>query len=244
MFTSRPCILIFDSLSGASRSRVVATLRDYLSCEYKEKFPNLPVKQFNKNNMFGNCVKVPQQNNFTDCGLFLLQYVEEFFKNPIKDFRLPIKHLHNWFDTILVTKKREEIANILKDFTKKLNPDSDIELPEIELPTKDGKIIDTEDSFEEAFQDEDYEPDEEELDTSAEKTFESLKASENGNGVNANPKPAPKDQTSDKNVSSSSQGETKGTTRYIGKKRSLDKASSSEEANSSGSVKTPKLSED
>lgn len=33
----RPCILIFDSLAGTSRSRVVATLRDYLTCEYHVK---------------------------------------------------------------------------------------------------------------------------------------------------------------------------------------------------------------
>lgn len=73
----RPCILIFDSLAGASRSRVVATLRDYLSCEYKAK---LGVdKVFNKDVIKGACPKVPQQTNFTDCGLYLLQYVESFF---------------------------------------------------------------------------------------------------------------------------------------------------------------------
>ncbi|EAT47498.1 AAEL001372-PB [Aedes aegypti] len=75
----QPIILIFDSLTGASRSRVVATLRDYLTCEYKSKMPNKPAKIFNKTNMPGHCVKVPQQNNFTDCGLYLLQYVEHFF---------------------------------------------------------------------------------------------------------------------------------------------------------------------
>ena len=75
----QPCILIFDSLSGAARSRVVATLRDYLTCEYKVKMPEKPPKVFTKQNMPGHCVKVPQQNNFTDCGLYLLQYVEHFF---------------------------------------------------------------------------------------------------------------------------------------------------------------------
>lgn len=58
---------------------MVATLRDYLTCEYKSKMPNKPPKIFNKTNMPGHCVKVPQQNNFTDCGLYLLQYVEHFF---------------------------------------------------------------------------------------------------------------------------------------------------------------------
>lgn len=78
VFFSRPCILIFDSLAGASRSRVVATLRDYLSCEYKAKMGS--EKVFTKDVIKGACPKVPQQTNFTDCGLYLLQYVEQFFK--------------------------------------------------------------------------------------------------------------------------------------------------------------------
>lgn len=73
-----PCILIFDSLAGASRARVVATLRDYLSCEYVAKLGEEQI--FSKNTIKGACPKVPQQSNFTDCGLYVLQYVESFFK--------------------------------------------------------------------------------------------------------------------------------------------------------------------
>lgn len=36
-------------------------------------------KVFTKDVIKGACPKVPQQTNFTDCGLYLLQYVEEFF---------------------------------------------------------------------------------------------------------------------------------------------------------------------
>lgn len=159
----QPIILIFDSLTGASRSRVVATLRDYLTCEYKSKMPNKPPKVFNKTNMPGHCVKVPQQNNFTDCGLYLLQYVEHFFLDPIKDYRMPIK-LHDWFDTLVVTKKREDISNLLKELIQKHNPDV-LPLPEIKFPTLNGKlIIDPDEHFndaefeEEDMDDEDYVP--------------------------------------------------------------------------------------
>lgn len=75
----RPCILIFDSLAGASRNRVVATLRDYLTCEYRTKIKLPADHQYDKTNLPGSTVKVPQQTNFTDCGLYLLQYVEHFF---------------------------------------------------------------------------------------------------------------------------------------------------------------------
>lgn len=70
--------MIFDSLAGASRARVVATLRDYLSCEYVAKMGN--EKVFSKDTIKGASLKVPQQSNFTDCGLYVLQYVESFFK--------------------------------------------------------------------------------------------------------------------------------------------------------------------
>ncbi|XP_061398907.1 uncharacterized protein LOC133334608 [Musca vetustissima] len=138
----QPLILIFDSLAGASRSRVVATLRDYLTCEYKIKMADASLHTFNKDNMPGHCVKVPQQNNFTDCGLYLLQYVEQFFKDPIRDYRVPIKQLANWFDTLTVTKKREDISNLIQSLMDERNgPNNKIILPEIPFPTLNGQLV-------------------------------------------------------------------------------------------------------
>lgn len=135
----QPCILIFDSLAGASRSRVVATLRDYLTCEYKVKMGK--EKLFTKDVIKGSCVKVPQQTNFTDCGLYLLQYVEHFFMEPIKDYYLPITQLKTWFDEHTVTRKREDICILIRSLM--MESDKDIEmLPEIMLPTKNGFLVD------------------------------------------------------------------------------------------------------
>ncbi|XP_063701082.1 uncharacterized protein LOC134831309 [Culicoides brevitarsis] len=148
----QPCILIFDSLCGTSRSRVVATLRDYLTCEYRAKNANAnPPIVFTKDNLPGHCLKVPQQNNFTDCGLYLLQYVEEFYANPIKDWRLPIKGLQNWFDALTVTKKREDISKLLEELIQKHEPQN-LPLPILEFPTKDGVLIEMDETaeFEEA----------------------------------------------------------------------------------------------
>ncbi|XP_026847514.1 uncharacterized protein LOC6601672 isoform X3 [Drosophila persimilis] len=137
----QPLILIFDSLAGASRSRVVATLRDYLTCEYRVKKPDAQAHVFNKDNMPGHCVKVPQQNNFTDCGLYLLQYVEQFFAEPIRDYRLPIKQLTNWFDFITVTKKREDISNLIQKLMDETNIQQRLILPVIEFPTLNGQLV-------------------------------------------------------------------------------------------------------
>lgn len=154
-----PCILIFDSLLGAQRNRVVATLRDYLTVEYKTKYPNSPPRIYNKTNIFANQVKVPQQTNFTDCGLFLLQYVEQFFKDPVKDFRLPIK-LQNWFPVETVTRKREDIAKLIDQLIRRTTPEG-VELPPIEFPTKDGKILDQSEDQAEQNAFEEYVPTEE-----------------------------------------------------------------------------------
>ncbi|XP_062135947.1 sentrin-specific protease 6 isoform X2 [Drosophila sulfurigaster albostrigata] len=158
----QPLILIFDSLAGASRSRVVATLRDYLTCEYKVKKPDAQAHIFNKDNMPGHCVKVPQQNNFTDCGLYLLQYVEQFFKEPIKDYRLPIKQLTNWFDYLTVTKKREDIAQLIQQLMDESNGNQRLILPVIEFPTLNGQLVEYPEETESAeFEEEEGHDDEE-----------------------------------------------------------------------------------
>ena len=74
----RPCILIFDSLATGSRARVAATLRDYLQCEYDAKVKG--DRRFDKDSVKGCCPRVPQQPNFSDCGIFVLQYCESFFE--------------------------------------------------------------------------------------------------------------------------------------------------------------------
>ncbi|XP_022215278.2 uncharacterized protein LOC111069497 isoform X2 [Drosophila obscura] len=158
----QPLILIFDSLAGASRSRVVATLRDYLTCEYRIKKPDAQAHVFNKDNMPGHCVKVPQQNNFTDCGLYLLQYVEQFFAEPIRDYRLPIKQLTNWFDFLTVTKKREDIANLIQKLMDDTNNQQRLILPVIEFPTLNGQLVEYPEETESAeFEEEEGHEDEE-----------------------------------------------------------------------------------
>lgn len=97
--------------------------------------------------MNNNCailfLQCPLQSNATDCGLFVIEFLEQFLiKAPIKDFRSPID-LSDWFDPKIILKKRESIANILKDLIlkdKKLLP----ELPPISFSddSEDVEIID------------------------------------------------------------------------------------------------------
>ncbi|KYN15110.1 Sentrin-specific protease 7 [Trachymyrmex cornetzi] len=133
-----PCILIFDSLGGANYSSVFTTLRDYLSCEYVVKFG--VEKTFSKDTIKGAYPKVPRQSNYTDCGLYLLQYVESFFKDPIKDYTLPIKILETWFEEMVILRKREELSNLIIKLMNNTKGNKPINLPTITFPTKNGKL--------------------------------------------------------------------------------------------------------
>lgn len=70
---------MFDSLGGEKESEM-NMIRDYLNYEYAAKMPDDSGFKFDTVNMPGQSVRVPHQPNMADCGLFLLQNVEQFFK--------------------------------------------------------------------------------------------------------------------------------------------------------------------
>ncbi|KAL9043321.1 MAG: hypothetical protein Q9214_003488 [Letrouitia sp. 1 TL-2023] len=79
---NRPCIITFDSL-GTPHFATIRILKDYLQEEARDKRPEM---EFDDNELKGMTAKqIPQQDNFCDCGLFLLGYMEKFFDDP-KDF--------------------------------------------------------------------------------------------------------------------------------------------------------------
>ncbi|XP_017157588.1 sentrin-specific protease 6 [Poecilia reticulata] len=106
----QPCILIMDSLRGPARSNVVKTLREYLEVEWEVRHASQ--RGFGKEVMKGSSPRVPQQDNFSDCGVYVLQYVESFFENPIPSFHLPM-NLSDWFPQQRMKTKREEIKELI-----------------------------------------------------------------------------------------------------------------------------------
>ncbi|CAF1191597.1 unnamed protein product [Adineta steineri] len=106
-----PAIIIFDSLRIASKNRVAATLREFLQVEYDHK-KALPVgslarKLFNMNTMPTIEAAVPQQRNYSDCGLYILQYIESYFTHLTSTFT-------NWCEKNLKgSTKRKEILTVI-----------------------------------------------------------------------------------------------------------------------------------
>ncbi|XP_067310676.1 sentrin-specific protease 7 [Pseudorasbora parva] len=105
-----PCILIMDSLTCSGRASVVQILQEYLQEEWKVKMGSQ--QSFGKEAMKGWSPLVPQQDNFTDCGIYVLQYVESFIKDPPQTFHNNMD-LNGWFSRRTVKRKREIIKRLI-----------------------------------------------------------------------------------------------------------------------------------
>ena len=84
-------ILHFDSLSLGRARTVAAQLSVYINAERKQdpdcRIATIPFVE----------VKVPQQTNGSDCGLYLLRFVEKFLEAPVTDLRTSRLHRPLWF---------------------------------------------------------------------------------------------------------------------------------------------------
>ncbi|XP_034431043.1 sentrin-specific protease 7 isoform X1 [Hippoglossus hippoglossus] len=118
----RPCILIMDSLKPSLHERVFKLLREYLQSEWEVRRGS--TREFSPDQMKGSHCQVPRQDNSSDCGLYLLQYVESFLKDPVVHFDLPLR-LERWFPRQQVRRKRDEIRDLVLNLYRWQNLDSD-----------------------------------------------------------------------------------------------------------------------
>ena len=79
---TKPVILVLDSI-GSSRGGTVRVLKDYLREEARTKRGGMEIDD---GQIQGINAKVPQQSNYSDCGLFLLGYVAKFLEDDPRDF--------------------------------------------------------------------------------------------------------------------------------------------------------------
>uniref|UniRef100_A0A8C7YMB2 Ubiquitin-like protease family profile domain-containing protein n=1 Tax=Oryzias sinensis TaxID=183150 RepID=A0A8C7YMB2_9TELE len=96
--------------NSVEAERVVKLLRDYLQSEWEVRRGSL--RDFGPDQMKSSNCKVPLQDNSSDCGLYLLQYVECFLKDPVVHFDLPLQ-LQQWFPRQQVRRKRDEIRDLI-----------------------------------------------------------------------------------------------------------------------------------
>ena len=129
--TKRPIMIILDSLEDGLKSSVCVNLRSYLSMEWRAKMGS--EREFSVETMPAYCPRIPQQTNLTDCGLFLLQYVESFFLNPLTNYSRPLKSLASWFPEDCIKTKRFSVASIIRELSAEYQTKANIQFPNLDF---------------------------------------------------------------------------------------------------------------
>jgi len=129
-----PFMIVLDSMGG-NKTAAVSNIRHYLAAEWKAKMcgeNDEDEYEFTSKQMRTIRPLKPEQENYSDCGIYLLQYIEKIFQS-VGQFYWPgaIQDLSNWFSIDEVVKKRDEIARLIRGLTKDQNGDKELTFPSI-----------------------------------------------------------------------------------------------------------------
>uniref|UniRef100_A0A3P8YTS1 Ubiquitin-like protease family profile domain-containing protein n=1 Tax=Esox lucius TaxID=8010 RepID=A0A3P8YTS1_ESOLU len=102
--------LIPESTSMENQDKLTHLCVRYLQSEWDLRRGS--VREFSPEQLKGSHCLVPLQDNSSDCGLYLLQYVESFLQDPVVHFDLPLC-LERWFPRQQVRRKRDEIRDLV-----------------------------------------------------------------------------------------------------------------------------------
>lgn len=131
-----PFVIVLDSLGG-SKNSAVANLRQYLACEWRNKKctgqDTSEELEFSSREMRTIWPSKPEQHNGSDCGIFLLHYVEKIFKNVKKFLKPTLPDLTYWFTVEEVASKRANIAELIRTLATEQRPGMNLKLPNIKL---------------------------------------------------------------------------------------------------------------
>jgi sentrin-specific protease 7 len=78
--SNEPIIVVLDSLGGGARSPAVRALKEYILAEGQEK-RGMDAK-ITQHACYAKEGQIPQQQNYSDCGVYLLGYAQQFFLDP------------------------------------------------------------------------------------------------------------------------------------------------------------------
>lgn len=120
----QPVVIVLDSLTGNTRSGAVRALKDWITAEGEHKRGMEAV--IKENGYYPKDTQIPMQANWTDCGVYLLGYVEKFFQNP-DDFKNKLltgsmSALEDWPE-LKPSEMRHKMRQIIFDCYKKQEED-------------------------------------------------------------------------------------------------------------------------
>ena len=131
--TKKPIMIVMDSLEDGLKSTVCSNIRSYLTSEWQVKMKTK--KEFTKESLPVFCPCIPQQPNLTDCGLYLLQYVESFYQKPFTDYSIPLKNVEFWFTAEVIQQKRHDIAKLIRNLSASTN-NKEVKFPDLDFGVK------------------------------------------------------------------------------------------------------------
>ena len=116
---TNPVIVILDSL-GSTRTNAVRALKSWLKAEGMEK-RGMEV-EIKEKGLYPKSTQIPMQDNFSDCGVFVLGYATKFLQDP-DAFRSKIltgeMSAHTDWPDMKPSVIRTDLRNILFDLQKK-----------------------------------------------------------------------------------------------------------------------------
>ncbi|KAK5581935.1 hypothetical protein RB653_003516 [Dictyostelium firmibasis] len=124
-YEKSPCMIYLDSLFKRP-GQFANKLRKYLTLEWKNKKSIdgvTPEREFNQDNFPYHISHLPLQNNGSDCGVFLLHYLELFCKEPETSFKKPLER-PGWFSASAIHKKRRDLKKLIYDIRSKQYPNA------------------------------------------------------------------------------------------------------------------------
>lgn len=121
----KPLILYMDSF-GVWDPKYIFCIRKMIEFEYIEKYAQSEEdkKTFQITKEILPIIQpiVPRQSNFTDCGLYALEYIESFLLDP-NEFMKDIQNPSKWdkldlFPKSLIQNKRDLILQVMINMSK------------------------------------------------------------------------------------------------------------------------------
>jgi hypothetical protein len=122
-----PFIMYCDSLGSRPNSQIISKLYSFLKEKYLIEYPGNERIEFNDDNMPTKTALLPMQTNYCDCGVYVLEYIEQIIKGymksikDVKPYQLPIKD-QNLFCSSVIESKRRYIRKFIESLAKKLAP--------------------------------------------------------------------------------------------------------------------------
>lgn len=109
-YSPMPRLIYCDSLGGDGQ-QFIPIIREYMQIRWGIEATKTPFIDF-----LIERAELPLQQNYVDCGVFMLHYVYMLIRNRSRLF-FPIK-LRGWFTTEDIQKKRKEIKSLMNSLRK------------------------------------------------------------------------------------------------------------------------------